>query len=84
MEWVEDLDSSTAKLVAMYLDRAGNATPDRIAERLQLPLMTILSTLRNLDDAGVVRYLDDTDRVVLADRLPDADDAAEWAVEDAP
>jgi predicted ArsR family transcriptional regulator len=67
MQAFESLDSDTSKLVVLYLHRVGDATPDRIADRLRLPLMTVLATVRYLDDEGVVRRLDGSDRVVLTD-----------------
>lgn len=77
MQAFERLESDTSKLVVLYLHRVGDATPDRIAERLRLPLLTVLATVRYLDDEGIVRRLDGSDRVVLAehatDRRPSAD-----------
>jgi len=78
MQAFETLDSDTSKLVVLYLQRVGDATPDRIADRLRLPLMTVLATVRYLDDEGVVERLDGSDRIVLADRRttgPDGDAA---------
>jgi predicted ArsR family transcriptional regulator len=74
MQAFNRLDSDTSKLVVLYLQRVGDATPDRIAERLRLPLMTVLATVRHLDEAGVVRRLHGSDRIVLSDdagSLPD-------------
>ncbi|WP_251341878.1 hypothetical protein [Haloplanus halophilus] len=68
MQAFEALDSDTSKLVVLYLQRVGDATPDRIAERLRLPLMTVLATVRYLDEEGLVRRLEGSDRVVLTDR----------------
>lgn len=68
MQAFEALESDTSKLVVLYLQRVGDATPDRIADRLQLPLMTVLATVRYLDDEGLVRRLDGSDRIVLSDR----------------
>jgi predicted ArsR family transcriptional regulator len=68
MQAFEALDSDTSKLVVLYLQRVGDATPDRIADRLRLPLMTVLATVRYLDEEGLVRRLEGSDRVVLADR----------------
>ena len=67
METFETLDSDTSKLVVLYLERVGDAPPDRIADRLQLPLMTVLATVRYLDEQGLIRRLDGSDRVVLDD-----------------
>ncbi|MFB6195655.1 MAG: hypothetical protein ABEI80_05760 [Haloplanus sp.] len=78
MQVFEALESDTSKLVVLYLQRVGDASPDRIAERLRLPLMTVLATVSYLDEEGLVRRLEGSDRVVLADgngprqdRLPD-------------
>ncbi|WP_338740450.1 hypothetical protein [Haloplanus salilacus] len=67
MQTFETLDSDTSKLVVLYLQRVGDATPDRIADRLRLPLMTVLATVRYLEKEGIVRRLAGSDRVVLAD-----------------
>jgi len=67
MQAFERLESDTSKLVVLYLHRVGDATPDRIAERLRLPLLTVLATVRYLDGEGLVRRLDGSERVVLAD-----------------
>jgi predicted ArsR family transcriptional regulator len=67
MQMLETLDSDTSKLVVLYLQRVGDATPDRIAERLRLPLMTVLATVRYLDEEGLVRRLAGSERIVLAD-----------------
>ena len=69
MEAFETLDSDTSKLVVLYLQRVGDATPDRIAERLGLPLMTVLATVRYLDEEELVRRLEGSNRIVLADHL---------------
>ncbi|WP_251329030.1 hypothetical protein [Haloplanus pelagicus] len=68
MQAFETLDSDTSKLVVLYLQRVGDATPDRIADRLRLPLMTVLATVRYLNEEGLVRRLEGSNRVVLADR----------------
>jgi Mn-dependent DtxR family transcriptional regulator len=68
MEALETLESDTSKLVVLYLRRAGNATPDRIADHLHLRLTTVLSTLRHLEEKGLVRRLPESNRVVLAER----------------
>jgi predicted ArsR family transcriptional regulator len=65
MQAFERLDSDTSKLVVLYLQRVGDATPDRIAERLRLPLLTVLATVRYLDEEGLVRRLEGSDRIVL-------------------
>ncbi|MFB6256130.1 MAG: MarR family transcriptional regulator [Haloplanus sp.] len=67
MEAFDRLDSDTSKLVVLYLQRVGDATPDRIAERLRLPLLTVFATVRYLVEKGLVRRLDGSDRVVLAE-----------------
>jgi DNA-binding MarR family transcriptional regulator len=67
MQAFDRLDSDTSKLVVLYLQRVGDATPNRIAERLRLPLLTVLATVRYLVEEGLVRRLDGSDRVVLAE-----------------
>jgi predicted ArsR family transcriptional regulator len=67
MQAFDRLDSDTSKLVVLYLQRVGDATPDRIADRLRLPLLTVLATVRYLAEEGLVRRLDGSDRVVLAE-----------------
>jgi predicted ArsR family transcriptional regulator len=67
MQMFEALDSDTSKLVVLYLQRVGDATPDRIAERLQLPLMTVLATVRYLDEEWLIPRLDGSARVGLDD-----------------
>lgn len=67
MQAFDRLDSDTSKLVVLYLQRVGDATPDRIAERLRLPLLTVLATVRYLAEEGLVRRLDGSERVVLAE-----------------
>ncbi|SEA20493.1 hypothetical protein SAMN04488065_2242 [Haloplanus vescus] len=71
MQAFERLESDTSKLVVLYLHRVGDATPDRIAERLRLPLLTVLATVSHLDDEGIVRRLEGSDRVVLAEHAPE-------------
>jgi len=68
MQALEALDSDTSKLVVLYLQRVGDATPDRIAERLRLPLMTVLATVSYLAEEGLVRRLAGSDRIVLTER----------------
>jgi len=68
MEALARLESDTSKLVVLYLRRAGNATPNRIAEHLHLRLTTVLSTLRQLEEKGLVRRLPESNRVVLSER----------------
>ncbi|WP_248895883.1 hypothetical protein [Haloplanus halobius] len=67
MQAFDTLESDTSKLVVLYLQRVGDDTPDHIAERLRLPLLTVLTTVRYLDEKGIVRRLEGSDRVVLAD-----------------
>jgi len=68
MQALETLDSDTSKLVVLYLQRVGDATPGRIAERLRLPLLTVLATISYLDEAGLIRRLEGSDRIVLTER----------------
>jgi len=67
MQVFDTLDSDTSKLVVLYLQRVGDATPARIADRLRLPLLTTLATVRYLVEEGLIRRLDGSDRVVLAE-----------------
>jgi len=69
MQAFDRLDSDTSKLVLLYLQRVGDATPDRIAERLRLPLLTVMATVRYLAEEGLVRRLAGSDRIVLAEEL---------------
>jgi predicted ArsR family transcriptional regulator len=73
MQAFDRLDSDTSKLVVLYLHRVGDATPDRIAERLRLPLLTVLATVRYLVEEGVVRRLEGSDRIVLAEASEGSD-----------
>jgi predicted ArsR family transcriptional regulator len=72
MQVFDRLDSDTSKLVVLYLQRVGDATPDRIADRLRLPLLTVLATVSYLTEEGLVRWLDGSDRIVLSEeaRVP--------------
>ncbi|MFB6303526.1 MAG: hypothetical protein ABEH47_00045 [Haloferacaceae archaeon] len=71
MSTLDGLRSSTAKLVVLYLRQVGDATPREIADSLDLRLLTVLTTLRLLDDERVVERLDGSERVVLADGVGD-------------
>ena len=62
-----DLRSDTSKLVMLYLDRVGDATPTEITDRLDLSLLTVSATLQYLVERGLVHRLDGTERVVVAD-----------------
>jgi len=68
MQAFDRLESDTSKLVVLYLRRVGDATPDRIADRLGLPLLTVLATVRHLDEEGLIRRLEGSDRLVLTER----------------
>lgn len=48
------VESAQAKLVYLYLDRAGGAAPADVAAALSLPKLSVLSVLRTLRDRGVV------------------------------
>jgi Mn-dependent DtxR family transcriptional regulator len=80
MQAFDRLDSDTSKLVVLYLQRVGDATPDRIAERLRLPLLTVLATVHYLDEEGLVRRLDGSDRVVLTEGARARRDRQPWLV----
>jgi Mn-dependent DtxR family transcriptional regulator len=69
MQAFDALESDTSKLIVLYLQRVGDAPPDRIANRLDIPLMTVLATVRCLDEKGLVRRLQGSDRIVLTERL---------------
>ena len=44
---LDAVDSSRAKLVFLYLDERGPASPKQIADELDLPLLVILPVLGN-------------------------------------
>lgn len=67
MQEFRDLQSDTSKLVFLYLDRVGDATPTEITDRLNLSLLTVSATVQHLVECGLVRRLDGTERVVVAD-----------------
>jgi hypothetical protein len=62
----ERLESDTSKLVVLYLRQVGDATPDELAARLDVPLLTALSTLDRLAELGLIDRLDGSERVVPA------------------
>jgi Mn-dependent DtxR family transcriptional regulator len=80
MQAFDRLDSDTSKLVVLYLQRVGDATPARIADRLRLPLLTVLATVRHLVEEGLVRRLDGSDRVVLTEGARARRDRQPWLV----
>lgn len=56
-----------AKLVYLYVERVWNATVDELKDVLGIPLLALLSTIRRLVDAGLVRRLDESpDTIVVA------------------
>lgn len=55
--------SDQAKLVYLYIDRVGWATPEAIAEALSLSKLGVLGVLGTLRDRGVVRQRDGRYRV---------------------
>lgn len=59
------VESDQAKLVYLYLDGAGGATADAVAEALSLPKLSVLGVLRTLRDRGIVEQ--DDDRYAVAD-----------------
>ncbi|MFB6123236.1 MAG: hypothetical protein ABEJ78_07235 [Haloferacaceae archaeon] len=67
MQTLTTLRSDTSKLVVLYLRQVGTATPDELAARLDLRMLTVLATLRHLVDADVVERLSGSERVRLAD-----------------
>lgn len=58
-----DVRSAQAKLVYLYIDRAGTATPDGIASALSLPKLAVLGVLGSLTDRDVVEESDGRYRV---------------------
>lgn len=50
----DELESSQAKLVYLYLAVTGGATVDELRETLALKKVTLLSVLRSLISAGLV------------------------------
>jgi sugar-specific transcriptional regulator TrmB len=58
------VESAEGKLVYVYLDRAGGATPDGIATALSLPKLSVLGVLGTLADRGLVERSEGRYRVV--------------------
>ncbi|MFB6105770.1 MAG: TrmB family transcriptional regulator [Halobacteriaceae archaeon] len=58
------LESPTAKLVCLYLDAHGAATPGELASALEMRRLTLFGVLRTLTDRGVVAR--EGDRFALA------------------
>ena len=54
----EELSSSTAKLVYLYLRTAGDATPDQLQSALGVRKLTLLPVLRRLEGAGLIEAVD--------------------------
>jgi sugar-specific transcriptional regulator TrmB len=52
------VESDQAKLVYLYLDRAGGATPATVSEALSLPKLAVFGVLRTLRERGVVEKRD--------------------------
>lgn len=52
------VESDQAKLVYLYLDGAGGATVDAVAEALSLPKLAVLGVLRTLRARDVVEEHD--------------------------
>jgi Mn-dependent DtxR family transcriptional regulator len=67
MHALTNLRSDTSKLVVLYLRQVDTAAPREIADRLDLRMLTVLATLRHLEDAGVVARLHGSERVRLVD-----------------
>lgn len=56
--------SDQAKLVYLYLDRAGGATPDAVAGALALPKLAVLGVLGALSERGFVEERDGRYRAI--------------------
>lgn len=56
------IESDQAKLVYLYLDRAGGATPTDVAGALALPKLAVFGVLRTLQERDVVEERDGTYR----------------------
>lgn len=59
----EDVHSTGAKLVYVYLSSVTEATVEGIADALRLKLIELLPTLRSLQQAGYVERAGDTCRI---------------------
>lgn len=55
----EELSSSTAKLVYLYLVTAETATADQLRSALGIEKLTLLPVLRRLENAGLVETTDE-------------------------
>lgn len=62
-----ELKSDTSKLVLLYIEQVGDASLAEITERLDLSLLTVSTTVQHLAERDLVRRLEETGRVVLAD-----------------
>ncbi|WP_254273752.1 ArsR family transcriptional regulator [Haloarcula marina] len=62
---IEAVESPRAKLVLLYLDERGPATPREIADALDLPRLIVLEALEVLGDEGLVTQ-DSADRMHVA------------------
>ncbi|MFB6080662.1 MAG: MarR family transcriptional regulator [Haloferacaceae archaeon] len=62
-----ELRSDTSKLVLLYVEQVGDASLTEITDRLDLSLLTVSTTVQHLAERGLVRRLEDSERVVLAD-----------------
>lgn len=58
----EGLESSTAKLVCLYLDTRGETTLTELAEALELSRLTLFGVLQTLVERGHVQRNGDTVR----------------------
>ncbi|WP_435345679.1 hypothetical protein [Haloarchaeobius sp. HRN-SO-5] len=53
------VDSPRAKLVYLYLDAVGEASPSRLCADLDVQKLSLLSVLRTLESHGLVERRDD-------------------------
>lgn len=60
----EDVDSTTGKLVYVYLSSVVEATVEGIADALGMQLIELLPSLRSLQKAGHVERSGDSCRIV--------------------
>ncbi|MFC6904214.1 MarR family transcriptional regulator [Halalkalicoccus tibetensis] len=54
----EELSSSTAKLVYLYLRTAGDATPDQLQSALGVKKLTLFPVLHRLETEGFIETVD--------------------------
>lgn len=67
MQALTGFQSDTTKLIVLYLRQVGDATPQELANRLDLRLLTVLVILQHLEDEGLIKRLDSSERAVYSD-----------------